>query len=372
MTKVMNPIYCADGNPRFGALAVQHGFKYGAQLPNTVYFSPYFCDQSWRMPNRPGYMTALKQHRPALATVLDLERMDQFDEVISWAQEAAQYVTEAVIIIPKVRGAIKKMPRTIGGVSVRLGYSVPTRFAGTTVPLTEFIDWPIHLLGGSPSSQLKLAGIGEGNNRLFDAPALDVQSADGNYAQVMALRHGNWYAPTRPAWSSNGEWPRMDDLYSINEDMPYAAFRLSCINIQAAWRRYPALIRYATEADLPQIKAVANQYKQELGYVMLRALRKSIEKLSLFVAEMRGQVVGFVNYWPRLDGWHTIYEIAVHRECRGQGIGKALLLAVPKPTRLKVTTENHAAIDFYQSQAFEMIRTEAGRKRELHVMEVQR
>lgn len=365
----MNRIYCADGNPRFAAIAVQHGFKYGAQLPNTVYFAPYFCDQSWRTPNRPGYMAALNQHQPALATVLDLERADQFGEVLSWAREAAQYVSEAVIIIPKVRGIVKQLPREICGKQVRLGYSVPTRFAGTSVSLTEFIDWPVHLLGGSPTAQLKLAGIGERANRLFDAPALDVWSADGNYAQAMALRHGNWYAPTRPAWSTNGEWPRMDDLYSIHEDMLYHAFRLSCINIQAAWQRYPALIRYATEADLPQIKTIANQYKQELGYVMLPALRKSMAKLSLFVAESAGRVVGFVNYWPRRDGWQTIYEIAVHRDWRGQGMGKALLLAVPGPIRLKTTMDNYVAMDFYKTQGFEAVKIEDGRKRKLQIME---
>lgn len=314
-------------------------------------------------------MTALKEHKPALATVLDLEHIEQLEQVLDWAHEAAQHVSESVIIIPKVRGIIRKLPREICDKQVRLGYSVPTRFAGTTVPLTEFIGWPVHLLGGSPTAQMKLAGVGESSARLFDAPALDVQSADGNYAQAMALRHGNWYAPTRPAWSSNGEWPRMDDRYSINEDMPYAAFRLSCINIQAAWRQYPALIRYATEADLPQIKAIANQYKQELGYVMLPSLRKSMAKLSLFVAEWQGRVVGFVNYWPRRDGWQTIYEIAVHRDYRGRGIGQALLLAVPRPTRLKVTIENRTAIDFYTTQGFENIRTEAGRKRALYVME---
>lgn len=102
MTPVL--IYCADGNRRFAEIAIRNGYMYGAQLPNTVYFDPYFVDQDWRKPNRIRYMIALAQHRPALATVLDWEREDQLPEVLDWAEEASQYVTDNDINILSWRG----------------------------------------------------------------------------------------------------------------------------------------------------------------------------------------------------------------------------------------------------------------------------
>ena len=76
----MELIYCAAGNRRFAEIATSHGFRYGAQLPGTVYtdVAPlYFADQDWKEPNRDKYMSALAQHRPHMATVLDWEREEQ-------------------------------------------------------------------------------------------------------------------------------------------------------------------------------------------------------------------------------------------------------------------------------------------------------
>jgi hypothetical protein len=112
-------IYCAAGNSRFAEIAISHGYLYGACLPNTVYFPPAFADQDWRAFNRAtteqkrmelraAYFTTLDRFRPRLATVLDWEREEQLPEVLSWADEASQLVTEAVIIIPKVVGGIKR------------------------------------------------------------------------------------------------------------------------------------------------------------------------------------------------------------------------------------------------------------------------
>jgi hypothetical protein len=165
----MELIYCADGNRRFAQIAIDHGYLYGAQLPKTVYFPPFFADQCWKKPNRAAYMAALAQHRPHMASVLDLERADQLDEVLSWAEEAAQYV-QCVMLIPKVFGIIPRLPRRIGGADVRLGYSVPTKFGGTELPVWEFAGWPVHLLGGSPNAQMELAHY------------MAVESADGNMA----------------------------------------------------------------------------------------------------------------------------------------------------------------------------------------------
>jgi len=217
-------IYCADGNPRFAKIAIDAGMRYGAQLPNTVYYPVWFADQNWRKPNRERYMAALAEHRPYMATVLDWERDEQLPEVLGWAEEAAQYV-QRVGIIPKVIGGVDRIPERIAGCEVVLAYSVPTRFAGSQVPLWEFGRRPVHLLGGSPQKQLELSHY------------LNVVSADGNYAQKMASQWNQFWVPGNVTYAKNRWWPRLReaDGERWEHDAPYEAFRRSCENIVKAW-----------------------------------------------------------------------------------------------------------------------------------------
>lgn len=216
--RVPELIYCASGNRRFATIAIEAGFKYGAQLPpRGLPFPPYFADQNWKAPDRARYMTELEKHRPFVASVLDWERADQLSEVLGWAEDAARFV-EVVMIIPKVIGGVDQLPRVIGGKPVRLGYSVPSKFSGTTVPLYEFIGWPVHLLGGSPKKQIYLSAF------------FNVVSADGNYAQKMAVRYNEF-------WDS-GRWHELSDHGGkVENDAPYEAFRRSCENIMAMWKQ---------------------------------------------------------------------------------------------------------------------------------------
>jgi len=348
-------IYCADGNRRFAEIAIRYGFTYGAQLPNTVYHPVEFADQNWKTPDRSRYMAALAQHKPRIATVLDLEREGQFSEVLSWAEEAAQHVTETVIIIPKVMSIIPRLPRRVGGREVRLGYSVPTSFGGTSVPAWEFDGWPVHLLGGSPKAQLRLRHY------------MRVVSADTNYHNSMAIRFNQFYSPARFTGVVDGTWPRINEVYAhIESDAPYVAFSLSCMNIRAAWLDAPCSMMFAREQDIPAIKTVANRYKSELGFVNSAALKTAIAKRETVIAVVRGRVVGFVNFHTRRDGWSTIYEIAVLPEWRGQRVGAALLASVPRPVQLKCTVDNEAGNAFY-AKTLHLSGREAGRRRELNI-----
>lgn len=127
-------------------------------------------------------------------------------------------------------------------------------------------------------------------------------------------------------------------------------------------------IRAAADEDIPAIKRIANQHKNELGFVMTPSLRRGIEESELHVALVNGRVVGFVNWHLRRDGWSTVYEIAVERDHQRAGIGAELLATVMRPTRLKVTQDNPANA-FYRNQGFTLARTEKGRKRALNVYE---
>lgn len=223
-------IYCADGNKRFAQIAIEAGFLYGAQLPKTIYFYPYFADQDFKRPRYVGYIKSLKKYRPHLASVLDIMEWRRLDEYLMRAEEVSQYCSE-VMLIPKLSGVIKELPREIYGKKVRLGYSVPTRFGGTDVPIDEFKDWPVHLLGGSPLKQLELA------------EKMNVVSCDGNYAQLMS-RYCQFFIPDGSAtYAKNRWWPTLKEANNGKKwgdgtsiaDAPYEAFRRSCNNIMMMW-----------------------------------------------------------------------------------------------------------------------------------------
>lgn len=210
-------IYCAGRNPRFDVIATEAGFRLGIQLPyNTVPQPLYFVDQNWKQPDRVAYMTGLAKHRPVMATVLDLERKEQLSEVMSWAEEAAQYV-QLIVVIPKVSGIIPSIPARIGSAQVVLGYSVPTKYGATSVPVWEFSGRPVHLLGGNPSKQYRIAMY------------LHVVSLDGNYANLKATKFCEWF--------DGRTWRRLtnDNGELFGRDAPYEAFRRSCRGIVRMW-----------------------------------------------------------------------------------------------------------------------------------------
>lgn len=349
-------IYCGGGNRKYADIACgRYGFGYGAQLPNTVYYPLEFADQDYRVdpPPRRRYMHALKKHRPPMATVLDWEAHRAESLIISWAVEAAWYVPE-VIIIPKVPGTIERIPERIGNAKVRLGYSVPTRHGRTEVDMAEFGNRPVHLLGGSPLAQYRLRN------------AMNVVSADWNYAQDRA--GANQFFTAGKVAAINKHFPQLQESVfgDVKRDTPYLAFELSCMNIRALWTGCQTAIRFAVENDLTGIKKIASQHSKQLGYVMLPALRESIQRRNLVVAESDGNIAGFVNYRACQDGWQTVYEIAVDRTRHGEHIGAGLLATVPLPVRLKCTVDN-AANDFYAAQGFECVGIENGRVRRLNV-----
>ena len=218
-------IYCAAGNSRFAQIAIDAGFLYGAQLPSTVYFPPYFADQNWKNPNLDRYVAAIEQHRPVMASVLDWERAEQLPEVIAWAEMIAPFV-QIIMIIPKVIGGVHQIPLSIGGNPVRLGYSVPTRHGGTFVPVWEFGNRPVHLLGGSPHEQRRLTRY------------LNVSSIDGNMHQMMAIKFNKFYSAGNANYAKDRFWPSLKEagLYT-DADAPYEAFWRSCKNIIEMWRR---------------------------------------------------------------------------------------------------------------------------------------
>lgn len=75
---------------------------------------------------------------------------------------------------------------------------------------------------------------------------------------------------------------------------------------------------------------------------------ESAERGELHVAERNGDVVGFARFHARRDGWHTLYDLAVHPDHQRAGMGRSLLYSVPVPVRLKCPATS-AANTFYHN-----------------------
>jgi hypothetical protein len=223
-TPCVRLIFCADGNSAHARAAIAAGWEYGVRLPARGMLSGVplaFADQDWRRPDRQRYMACLAKHRPALATVLDWEEPEQFAEVLSWAEEAAQYAREAVLIVPKLSGQINHIPRRPGGKDVWLAYSIPTAHGAAPIMLYELAGWPVHLLGGSPQRQMEAHSYLRG--------IADVRSADGNMARKMATSRCLYWTAQK---SRYGHW---QPLGGFEGNGPLEALSRSLSNIRNRW-----------------------------------------------------------------------------------------------------------------------------------------
>jgi hypothetical protein len=167
-------------------------------------------------------MDALSRHRPAWATVLDLECPEQLEEALDWAWEASEIVSQGVVVIPKYSGAVEQIPEFLGTVPVRLGYSVPTGYGAADIPLRELAGRPVHLLGGQPHEQWYLAH------------QLNVVSLDCNYTTRKAIEFGEFY--TGGLGYRRKKWQSLKSIgVAAREDSYLAAFAYSCMNILRLW-----------------------------------------------------------------------------------------------------------------------------------------
>src|SRR5215471_12477551 len=169
-------ICCLDGNPRLARIAVEAGFLYGVRGTQTPYYPPAFLDLDWRLPDIQAHTERCQRYRPRLAVAGDAEDEAQLERVLAQAENLRPYAAD-VIVVPKAPGLVERVPR-----GYVVGLSVPTRFGATQAPYWEYLGRRVHLLGGSPGAQLRLAAL------LGEA----VLSVDGNSHLVAARRGTVW------------------------------------------------------------------------------------------------------------------------------------------------------------------------------------
>jgi hypothetical protein len=152
-------IYC-NASWKMARIAQSFGWLIGAN--SSKYTKPWaaripvedvaFVDNEWQGYDHDVHVRVVKHCEPKYATVRDYVTPEQarqaniehftFDETMDMAKEVGAY-TENVIIIPKV-DVIDSIPE-----EYMLGFSVPTAYGGTPIPVERFRGRRVHLLGGS-------------------------------------------------------------------------------------------------------------------------------------------------------------------------------------------------------------------------------
>lgn len=125
-------------------------------------------------------------------------------------------------------------------------------------------------------------------------------------------------------------------------------------------------LRPAAVDEIDQIKKLADQNKQYLGFILLPTLIQAQKRDWLIVAvgKKTGKILGFINVWRRRDNWVTVMELCVVDCYRKYGIGVALMNYFPRPLKLKCTIENPAN-KFYARVGCKTAGIETGKKRKL-------
>lgn len=198
-------------------IAADEGWLLGARSDNTLrgknkHYIPVMIDWNFTEPNWGRHMTYIKRHRPKYATAPDVYTQADLARTKDHVAEIAEYA-ENVIVVPKVTGIIDEVmtwPKAM------LGYSVPTKYGATDVPIWEFERHPVHLLGGGPKAQLDLA-------RMMNVVSMDCK------AHFRAAAFGRYYDDRMRSILVTDDHKKEDTGMRI-------AFRLSCRYIIEAWR----------------------------------------------------------------------------------------------------------------------------------------
>ncbi len=113
-----------------------------------------FLDIYWRDYNFKRHLEAAKSTCPVVTVARDIENIEDIDMIIDQAHELNEYA-DYVVLVPKDRRLGCNLDNIIPP-GFLLGYSVPTKYGSTDVPIDCF-QRPTHLLGGRPDVQRRLA-----------------------------------------------------------------------------------------------------------------------------------------------------------------------------------------------------------------------
>ena len=113
-----------------------------------------FIDIDWKNYDFEKHKDAVSIHKPYLTIARDVESISDLDQILKEAEKLKQF-SRNVAIVPKDKKLEGRLTELIPK-EFMLAYSVPTKYGGTKISFSSF-DRPVHLLGGRPDIQRKLA-----------------------------------------------------------------------------------------------------------------------------------------------------------------------------------------------------------------------
>ena len=140
------------------SLAMGLGWLPGARYTNLRDVKRFdrlgFLDIDWNGYDYRKHLQTAKDTRPMITVARDVVDIGELDRILSEALELSQWA-DIVVVVPKDLRLQPMLPHIIPE-DFLLGYSVPTSYGGTELPLSCFTPRKVHLLGGHPAKQRAL------------------------------------------------------------------------------------------------------------------------------------------------------------------------------------------------------------------------
>jgi hypothetical protein len=141
-------------------IAKEHSWLIGARYTNLRDVKTFskidFIDIDWKDYNYKKHLDCVKSIRPLLTVARDIEKKSSLEKTLDQAEELSNYCKH-VIVVPKDIRLAREMESIIPKQYI-FGYSVPTKYGGTQIPL-QYFKRPVHLLGGRPDVQRKISEV---------------------------------------------------------------------------------------------------------------------------------------------------------------------------------------------------------------------
>jgi hypothetical protein len=142
------------------AIAKRYGWLPAARYTNLRDIRNFdrigFIDIEWKNYCFKRHLNAVKLTKPLLTVAQDVDDAKELPRILDQASELRLHCN-CVVIVPK-HPSLKARLDTLIPEDFALGYSVPTRYGKTVIP-PEFFKRPVHLLGGRPDVQRRLANL---------------------------------------------------------------------------------------------------------------------------------------------------------------------------------------------------------------------
>jgi hypothetical protein len=143
-----------------------------------------FIDLQWENPKPDELLAATMSHRPQYVVAGDYDG-ENYQEINERAAELRRYA-ENVIVVPPNPGEVERVPEW-----AVVGYSTPTKYAGTDAPVWEYRGRDVHILGGKIEQMIELYGY------LADS----IVSMDCNSFHRGATSFAKWWGHSKPRWN---------------------------------------------------------------------------------------------------------------------------------------------------------------------------